>query len=157
MSSYKLARSFCANVNGSLSFASLCAFLQEQTWRGGYSNPDLCLERRTLIWATFQTIQTKMWFRRSTTQLTWGWTRLGLTDSDLSVGLRAASETSNHMMPNNQYACGYSALSFTFLWSGRILVILSYVCFKLCTNTFQFVQYLLFCIDFVVTLSTQTV
>lgn len=43
MSSYKLVRSFCANVNGSLSFASLCALLQEQNCRVGHS-----LEKKTL-------------------------------------------------------------------------------------------------------------
>lgn len=45
MSSYKLVKSFCANMKGSFNLASLCVVLQQQDWIGGYSNRDLCLER----------------------------------------------------------------------------------------------------------------
>lgn len=46
MSSYKLVKSFWANVKGSFSFASLCTFLQQHGCNNGYSNLDLCLERK---------------------------------------------------------------------------------------------------------------
>lgn len=45
MSSYKLFKSFWANVKGSFSFASLCIVLQQQDCSVGYWNSALCRVR----------------------------------------------------------------------------------------------------------------
>lgn len=47
MSSYKLFKSFWANVKGSLGLASLCIVLQQHDCSVGSSNWDLCLQRNT--------------------------------------------------------------------------------------------------------------
>lgn len=46
MSSYKLVKSFWANVKGSLGFVSLCVALQQQDCSVGSSNRDWCLIRK---------------------------------------------------------------------------------------------------------------
>lgn len=54
MSSYKLVRSFWANVKGSFSFASLCVSLQEHHCCVGYSKLDLCLTKDELKFRVFK-------------------------------------------------------------------------------------------------------